>query len=48
MKTLRSIGIAIALLIPAISAATTPSVASCCESHDCCPGCPFCPSHLHK
>ena len=46
MKILRNFGLALALLIPAVAAAATPSIQSCCPGH-CCPGCPLCPSHLH-
>ena len=47
MKTLRTIGLLLALAIPAIAAAATPTIQTCCPS-DCCPHCPLCPSHLHK
>ena len=48
MKIIRAIGIAFALLTP-VAAFATPPMASCCAgTHDCCPGCPFCPSGLHR
>lgn len=40
MKLFRTIGIILALAIPAVALAT-PKVASCCDG-SCCPGCPFC------
>jgi hypothetical protein len=48
MKLLRNLGIAFALLTP-VAAFATPKMSSCCFGMDCCyPGCPFCPSGLHK
>jgi hypothetical protein len=41
MKIIRTISLAIALLIP-VAAIASPSVrAACCDSA-CCPGCPLC------
>jgi hypothetical protein len=48
MKIIRAIGITFALLTPALAFATPNMTASCCMSDCCYPGCPFCPSGLHK
>jgi hypothetical protein len=50
MKLVRAISIAFALLVPvaAVASPTVRAEAPCCAGgHNCCPGCPFCPSHLH-
>jgi len=49
MKLIRAIGIALSLLVPA-AALAGPKVsieAFCCDHCDC-PGCPLCPSGLHR
>jgi hypothetical protein len=47
MKILRNLGIALALFLPALAAATPKHSLLCCDQ-GCCPGCPFCPSGLHR
>jgi hypothetical protein len=50
MKLFRAFSIAIAILVPA-AAIASPAVRAatpCCMNGNCCPDCPFCPSHLHK
>jgi hypothetical protein len=48
MKVIRTLSLAIALLIPvaAIASPTVRGAAACCPG-ECCPHCPFCPSGLH-
>lgn len=48
MKIIRAFSVAFALLVP-VAAIASPAVraAACCSGDDCCPACPFCPSHLH-
>ncbi len=48
MKLLRAIGIAFALLAPVAAFATPDIQRSCCGDACCFPGCPFCPSGLHR
>ena len=47
MKIIRAIAITFSLLVPIAAFATPAMHTSCCDS-SCCPGCPFCPSGLHK
>jgi hypothetical protein len=49
MKIIRAISIAFTLLVPvaALASPTVRAEAPCCAGGHCCPGCPFCPSHLH-
>ena len=47
MKILRNLGIALALFLPALAAAGPKQSILCCDE-GCCPGCPFCPSGLHR
>jgi hypothetical protein len=48
MKIIRAIGLTFALLVP-VAAFATPNGDTCCFlGSKCCPGCPFCPSGLHK
>jgi hypothetical protein len=47
MKLIRIISLAVAFALPVAAFASPPVQASCCPGH-CCPGCPFCPSGLHR
>jgi len=47
MKILRNFGIVLALLAPVAAIASPKITASCCDG-SCCPGCPFCPSGMHR
>jgi hypothetical protein len=47
MKIIRAIGLTFALLTP-VAAFATPKMDNCCIGDCCYPGCPFCPSGLHK
>jgi hypothetical protein len=50
MKIMRVFSIVAALAVPVAAFASNTGRVSfaCCTGHHCCPGCPFCPSHLHK
>lgn len=47
MTIFRKVTIAIALLLPVAAVAGPKLALPCCDS-GCCPGCPFCPSGLHR
>ena len=47
MKIIRAIGIAFALLTPALAFATPKMEAGCCGMPCCDEHCPLCPSGLH-
>jgi hypothetical protein len=50
MKLLRALSLAITILVPvaAIASPTVRAAVPCCTGGHCCPGCPFCPSGLHR